>query len=113
MDSPVISVAMKCPRCGNESFAKFQIAAVAEALILENPIRIHAPCHDEWWTASYSERQQIREQLIVVVEPIDALSVRNRRPNQHVDSASLSRRANSQESDPHPEGESPPATQEA
>ena len=65
MESPVIRVAVKCPQCGAESIAELQIAKVAEALILESPIRVHAPCHNEWWSATYSERKQIRDQLII------------------------------------------------
>jgi hypothetical protein len=62
--SPAIRVAVKCPRCGAESLAELQIAKIAEALILEAPIRVHAACHNEWWSTTFAERQHIRERLI-------------------------------------------------
>ena len=62
--SPAMRIAVKCPLCGGAAVTELQIAKVAEALILEAPIRMHATCHNEWWSATFSERQQIREQLI-------------------------------------------------
>ncbi len=64
MNEHMIRIPVKCPRCGGASLAQFNIAVIAEAFILENPIRLHATCHDQWWDATYSERQEIREHLI-------------------------------------------------
>lgn len=64
MNEPMIRIPVKCPRCGGESLARFDIAVIAEAFILENPIRLHATCHDQWWDATYSERQEIRQRLV-------------------------------------------------
>lgn len=63
MDEPMIRVPVKCPLCGGESLAHFQVAMIAEAFILKNPIRLRAKCHDHTWEASEVERQQIREYL--------------------------------------------------
>jgi hypothetical protein len=42
------------------------ISGIAEALLLKNVIRLHAQCHDLWWDASFSERQEIRKVLIEI-----------------------------------------------
>ena len=64
MKDPTIRLTVKCPRCGRGTLAQLRIAVIAQAFILENPIRLHATCHDLWWDASYLERQELREHLI-------------------------------------------------
>ena len=64
MNEAMTRFPVKCPKCGGESLAQLHVATIAEAFLLENPIRLHAYCHDRWWDASQEERQQIREYLV-------------------------------------------------
>jgi hypothetical protein len=59
-------VTVRCPICGSKSQMRRSISGIAEALLLKNVIRLHAQCHDLWWDASFSERQEIRKLLIEV-----------------------------------------------
>lgn len=52
-----------CPACGKEALAEFRRTDVAGALVNDRPIRLHARCCDESWTAGYVEMQQIRAHL--------------------------------------------------
>lgn len=57
-------VTVRCPICGDKSQMRKSISAIAEALLLKSVIRLHAACHDVWWDASFSERQDIRNILV-------------------------------------------------
>jgi hypothetical protein len=57
---------VRCPICGSKSQMRRSISGIAEALLLKNVIRLHARCHDLWWDASFSERQEIRKVLIEI-----------------------------------------------
>ncbi len=54
---------VRCPICGSKSQMRRSISGIAEALLLKSVIRLHAQCHDLWWDASFSERQEIRKML--------------------------------------------------
>jgi hypothetical protein len=36
----------------------------AGALLLEKSVRLHASCHDQYWTATYIEREQLRKHIV-------------------------------------------------
>jgi hypothetical protein len=59
----LLRVPVVCPRCGEERLASFKRALIAEALGAGNTIRLFASCHDQWWNASYLEREQLKEYL--------------------------------------------------
>ena len=39
------------------------IARIATALLTGQAIRLHSICHDLYWTATFAERNQLREAL--------------------------------------------------
>jgi two-component system, LuxR family, sensor kinase FixL len=52
---------VRCPVCGNEALAAFQIADVIGALINSRRIRLYAICHDAAWDATDVEMRQLRK----------------------------------------------------
>jgi hypothetical protein len=55
-----------CPQCGSELLTEFPVALLADWLIGKDAVQLHASCHQLTWTASKSEREQIREYLAMV-----------------------------------------------
>jgi hypothetical protein len=41
------------------------IALIANALLTGQAIRLHSICHDQYWTVSFAEREQLRKSLAV------------------------------------------------
>jgi hypothetical protein len=66
---PVIRLPVVCPQCGDERLAEFSVAVLAESLMAKNTVELHSSCHHVTWTASASEREQIRQYLASV--PLD------------------------------------------
>lgn len=63
MQEPILQFLVTCPVCGLESPCKMSIAVIAHALLSGKGIRIHAQCHDQYWTATFVEREQLRTAL--------------------------------------------------
>jgi len=63
MQEPTIRFPVTCPACALVSLSEIPIAAIAGALLLEKNIRLHAGCHDQYWTATFIEREQLRKHL--------------------------------------------------
>jgi hypothetical protein len=63
MREPLIRLPVMCPQCGGELLTEFSVALLAESLLEKNSVELHASCHQISWTASETERQQIREYL--------------------------------------------------
>ena len=63
MQEPTIRFPVTCPTCALVSLSEIPIAAIAGALLLEKNIRLHAGCHDQYWTATFIEREQLRKHL--------------------------------------------------
>jgi hypothetical protein len=55
------------------------IAVLAHALLSGKGIRIHAQCHDQYWTATFVEREQLRTALRGM--RVNTLSTPLRQPN--------------------------------
>jgi hypothetical protein len=58
-----MKVAVTCPECALESISELSIAVVANALLTGKTIRLYAACHDQFWTATFVEREQLRKSL--------------------------------------------------
>jgi hypothetical protein len=58
--------AVTCPECALESISELSIAAIANALLTGRTIRLYAACHDQFWTATFVEREQLRKALAVL-----------------------------------------------
>jgi hypothetical protein len=63
MQEPTLKFAVTCPDCALESLAEIPIAVVANALLTGKSIRLRAGCHDQYWTATFLEREQLRRIL--------------------------------------------------
>jgi hypothetical protein len=71
MQEPTIKFSVRCPDCAMESLSEIPIAMIANALLTGKNIRLYAGCHDQYWTATYLEREQLRKTLGTMT--IDAL----------------------------------------
>jgi len=40
--------------------AEIPIAVIANALLIGKAIRLYSKCHDHYWTATFAEREQLR-----------------------------------------------------
>jgi hypothetical protein len=63
MPDPPMRIPVTCPECALESLFELSIAAVASALLTGKTIRLHAGCHDIYWTATFVERERLRQTL--------------------------------------------------
>jgi hypothetical protein len=63
MLEPMLKFSVTCPNCALESVSEMPIALIANALLTGKAIRLRAECHDEYWTATIGEREQIRSAL--------------------------------------------------
>jgi hypothetical protein len=63
MSEPTLKISVTCPHCALESLAEVPIALVANALLIGKAIRLYSKCHDHYWTATFTEREQLRKSL--------------------------------------------------
>jgi hypothetical protein len=63
---PFIRFQTTCPECAMESLGEYSIAAVADSLLTGRSIRLYARCHDKYWTATFLEREKLREYLAAI-----------------------------------------------
>jgi hypothetical protein len=63
MQEPGLIFPVTCPECALESPFELPIALIANALLTGKGIRLHARCHDQYWTATFVEREQLRKTL--------------------------------------------------
>jgi hypothetical protein len=63
MQEPALRFPVTCPECALESPFELPIALIANALLTGKGIRLHARCHDQYWTATFVEREQLRKTL--------------------------------------------------
>jgi hypothetical protein len=63
MTEPVLKLSVTCPGCALESVSEMSIALVANALLTGKAIRLHSVCHDQYWTATFAERERLRKSL--------------------------------------------------
>lgn len=66
MPEPFLKFHVTCPDCALESVAELSIALIANALLTGKGIRLHSHCHDHYWTATFTEREQLRKSLQVL-----------------------------------------------
>jgi hypothetical protein len=63
MPEPVLRFLVTCPDCALESLSELPIALIANALLIDKAIRLHSICHDRYWTATFAEREHLRQSL--------------------------------------------------
>jgi hypothetical protein len=70
MTEPILKIPVTCPHCAMESLAEMPIALIANALLIGKAIRLYSKCHDHYWTATFTEREQLRKSLAALqIEP--------------------------------------------
>ncbi len=77
MPEPTLKFSVTCPDCALESVSEIPIAVIAGGLLSGKGLRLHSICHDRYWTATFTEREQLRKSLAVL--KIDARANRNSR----------------------------------
>ena len=77
MPEPTLKFSVTCPDCALESVSEIPIAVIAGGLLSGKGVRLHSNCHDRYWTATFTEREQLRKSLAVL--KIDARVNRNSR----------------------------------
>jgi hypothetical protein len=84
MREPTLKFAVTCPDCALQSLSEVSIAVIANALLTGKSIRLHAGCHDQYWTATFIEREQLRQNLAALnadaVHPTTTPSHASRNP---------------------------------
>jgi hypothetical protein len=75
MPEPTLKFSVTCPDCALESVAEMPIAVIASGLLSGKSLRLHSNCHDRYWTATFSEREQLRKSLAVL--KMDTHATRN------------------------------------
>jgi hypothetical protein len=63
LPGPFMRFPATCPECAKESLVAYPVALVADSLLTGRSIRLYAACHDKYWTATFLEREQLREYL--------------------------------------------------
>ncbi len=66
MREPTLKFSVTCPDCALESLSEMPIAVVANGLLTGKSLRLYSRCHDRYWTATFTEREQLRESLAVL-----------------------------------------------
>jgi hypothetical protein len=77
MPEPTLKFSVTCPDCALESVSEIPIAVIAGGLLSGKSLRLHSICHDRYWTATFTEREQLRKSLAVL--EIDTRANRNSR----------------------------------
>jgi hypothetical protein len=66
MPEPTLKFSVTCPDCALESVSELPIAVIASGLLSGKSLRLHSRCHDRYWTATFTEREQLRKSLAVL-----------------------------------------------
>jgi hypothetical protein len=63
MPEPTLKFSVTCPDCALESVSEMPIAVIANGLLTGKSLRLRSQCHDRYWTATFTEREQLRKSL--------------------------------------------------
>ena len=66
MREPVLRFPVTCPDCALESLSEMPNGLIANALLTGTGIRLHSHCHEQYWTATFAEREQLRRSLALL-----------------------------------------------
>jgi hypothetical protein len=70
MPEPTLKFSVTCPDCALESVSDIPIAVIANSLLTGKSLRLYSYCHDRYWTATFTEREQLRKTLAALnMEP--------------------------------------------
>jgi hypothetical protein len=85
MLEPTLKFSVTCPDCALESVSELPIAVIASGLLSGKSLRLYSNCHDRYWTATFTEREQLRKSLAVL--KIDARAKRNLQHAEELEAA--------------------------
>jgi hypothetical protein len=63
MPEPILKFSVTCPDCSLESVSEMPIAVIANGLLTGKSLRLYSHCHDRYWTATFAERERLRQSL--------------------------------------------------
>jgi len=63
MPEPTLEFSVTCPDCALESVSEMPIAVIANGLLTGKSLRLYSKCHERYWTATFTEREQLRSSL--------------------------------------------------
>jgi hypothetical protein len=66
MQEPTLKFSVTCPDCALETVSEMPIAVIANGLLTGKILRLHSHCHDRYWTATFTEREQLRRTLAAI-----------------------------------------------
>jgi hypothetical protein len=66
MPEPTLKFSVTCPDCALESVSEIPIAVIAGGLLSGKSLRLYSNCHDRYWTATFTEREQLRKSLAML-----------------------------------------------
>jgi hypothetical protein len=85
MLEPTLKFSVTCPDCALESVSELPIAVIASGLLSGKSLRLYSNCHDRYWTATFTEREQLRKSLAVL--KIDVHAKRNSQHEEELEAA--------------------------
>jgi hypothetical protein len=86
MPEPSLKFSVTCPDCALESVSEMPIAVIASGLLSGKSLRLHSNCHDRYWTATFTEREQLRKSLAVL-----KIDTHAKRSSQHAEQLEAAR----------------------
>jgi hypothetical protein len=66
MPEPTLKFSVTCPECALESVLEMPVSVIAHRLLSGKSLRLYSHCHDRYWTATFTEREQLRKSLAVL-----------------------------------------------
>jgi hypothetical protein len=66
MSEPTLKFSVTCPDCALESISEIPIAVIAGGLLSGKSLRLYSNCHGRYWTATFTEREQLRKSLAML-----------------------------------------------
>jgi hypothetical protein len=82
MLEPIFNFSVTCPDCALKSVSAMPVAMIANRLLTGKALRLYSNCHDRYWTATFTEREQLRTALKGI--QVDTLSTPSLQPNAKV-----------------------------
>ena len=66
MPEPTLKFSVTCPDCALQSVSEMPIAVIANGLLSGKSLRLYSKCHNRYWTATFTEREQLRKSLAML-----------------------------------------------
>jgi hypothetical protein len=66
MPEPTLKFSVTCPDCAQQSVFEMPVETIANYLLTGKSLRFYSRCHDRYWTATFTERENLRKSLAML-----------------------------------------------